>query len=108
MRVAKERRAARSAPNAAPRQASPSFEAADEAAPAAHVTSLSDALSEALGLKPGAALTAPGQTVADLIKVSVATAHPGPCHDRAAAPPCSIVQQVSQLQGVPASPHARP
>lgn len=69
MRAAKERRAARSGSNAAPRQASPSFETADEAAPAARATSLSDALSEALGLKPGSALTALGRN-----QVSVATA----------------------------------
>ena len=96
VRAAKERRA-RSGASAAPRQASSSFETADEAAPAARATSLSDALSEALGLKPGAALTALGRS-----QVSFATAHgarrcsppppwaiPRPRHGHAAAPPCS-------------------
>ena len=128
VRAAKERRALRSgsgssrrAPvgEAAPRQASPTFETADEAAPAARATSLSDALSEALGLKPKyAAATA---AALGLSQVSVATArahvrssaqlhdashgHTGPCHDHAAAPSSSMS---SQLHGVPPSPHHRP
>lgn len=112
VRAAKERRA-RSGANAAPRQASSSFETADEAAPAARATSLSDALSEALGLKPGAALTALGRS-----QVSFATAHGArrcsprcdppatPGHSTTTPRPCRrpTLQHTSQLHGSPFRP----